>query len=100
MLLLAGCDSIADAYAKVCNSAISGLGTDCKALIRLMVTCSHETMDATREAYSRLYGQDLVEAGAGLYTFTTTRIRAQLKAGLGVKIRCFSLVVHALKQTS
>ena len=65
MLLLAGCDSIAEAYAKVCNSAIEGMGTDCKALIRLMVTCSHETMDATREAYSRLYGADLVEAMSG-----------------------------------
>jgi hypothetical protein len=32
------------------------MGTDVKALIRLMVTCSHATMDATREAYSRLYG--------------------------------------------
>ena len=53
VLLLAGCDSIAEAYAKVCNSAISGLGTDCKALIR--------------EAYSRLYGQDLVEAGGRLF---------------------------------
>ncbi len=42
VLVLAGCDSIADAYAKVCHSAISGLGTDSKALIRLMVTCSHE----------------------------------------------------------
>ena len=65
VLLLAGCDSIAEAYAKVCHSAIAGLGTDCKALIRLMVTCSHETMDATREAYSRLYGTDLVDAMSG-----------------------------------
>ena len=31
VLILAGCDSIADAYAKVCHSAISGWGTDCKA---------------------------------------------------------------------
>ena len=66
-----------EAYAKVCNSAISGLGTDCKALIRLMVTCSHETMDATREAYSRLYGQDLVEAGT---VYSPHASFAQLKA--------------------
>ena len=28
VLLLAGCDDIAEAYAKVCHSAISGMGTD------------------------------------------------------------------------
>ena len=49
----------------VCHSAIAGMGTDCKALIRIMVTCTHETMDKTREAYSRLYGRDLVDAMAG-----------------------------------
>ena len=51
VLLLAGCDSIAEAYAKVCHSAIEGMGTDCKALIRLMVTCSHETMDSSRKLF-------------------------------------------------
>ena len=65
VLLLAGCDSIDEAYAKVCHSAISGMGTDCKALIRLMVTCPHEVMDKTREAYSRLYGNDLVSDMGG-----------------------------------
>eukprot|EP00959_Pyramimonas_sp_CCMP1952_P300654 6288898-Pyramimonas_sp.AAC.1 len=30
-----------------------------------MVTCSHEVMDATREAYSRHYKKDLVDAMAG-----------------------------------
>lgn len=65
VLLLAGCDSIDEAYAKVCHSAISGMGTDCKALIRLMVTCPHDVMDKTREAYSRLYGNDLVSDMGG-----------------------------------
>ena len=65
VLLLAGCDSIDEAGAKVCHSAISGMGTDCKALIRLMVTCPHEVMDKTREAYSRLYGNDLVSDMGG-----------------------------------
>ena len=65
VLLLAGCDSIDEAYAGVCHSAISGMGTDCKALIRLMVTCPHEVMDKTREAYSRLYGNDLVSDMGG-----------------------------------
>ena len=50
--MLAGCDDIAEAYAKVCHSAISGMGTDEKALIRLMVTCSHEVMRDTRDAYA------------------------------------------------
>ena len=65
VLLLAGCDDIAEAYAKVCHSAISGMGTDEKALIRLMVTCSHEVMRDTRDAYARLYDTDLVDAMSG-----------------------------------
>ena len=63
--MLAGCDDIAEAYAKVCHSAISGMGTDEKALIRLMVTCSHEVMRDTRDAYARLYDTDLVDAMSG-----------------------------------
>ena len=65
VLLLAGCDSKAESYAKVCNSAIQGLGTDCRALIRLMVTCTHQTMVDTRNAYARLYDEDLVDAMSG-----------------------------------
>ena len=60
VLLLAGCDSIAEAYAKVCHSAIQGWGTDCKALVRILVTCSHQVANDTREAYARLYDEDLV----------------------------------------
>ena len=62
MVILAGCDTIDEAYAQVCHSAISGMGTDCKALIRLMVTCTPEVMNKTRDAYARLYGTDLVMA--------------------------------------
>ena len=65
VLLLAGCDTIDEAYAQVCHSAISGMGTDCKALIRLMVTCTPDVMNRTREAYARLYGKDLVDAMSG-----------------------------------
>ena len=65
VLILAGCDTIDEAYARVCHSAISGLGTDEKALIRLMVTCTPEVMNNTREAYARLYGADLVDAMSG-----------------------------------
>jgi hypothetical protein len=65
VLLLAGCDTIDEAYAQVCHSAISGMGTDCKALIRLMVTCTPDVMNRTREAYARLYGTDLVDAMSG-----------------------------------
>lgn len=59
VLLLAGCDATGEAYAKVCHSAIEGMGTDCKALIRIMVTCSHQVMYDTRKAYARLYNRDL-----------------------------------------
>ena len=62
VLLLAGCDGVGESYAKVINSAISGLGTDTKAIIRLMVTATPEQLDATREAYSRLYKKDLIRA--------------------------------------
>ena len=65
VLLLAGCDGIAEAYAKVCRSAIEGAGTDCKALIRLMVTCTHQVMYDTRKAYGRLYNKDLARDMAG-----------------------------------
>ena len=65
VLILAGCDTIDEAYARVCHSAISGMGTDEKALIRLMVTCTPEVMNNTREAYARLYGADLVDAMSG-----------------------------------
>ena len=47
VLLLAGCDGVGESYAKVINSAISGLGTDTKAIIRLMVTAWAEQLDAT-----------------------------------------------------
>ena len=62
VLLLAGCDRVADAYAKCIYSAIAGLGTDCKAVIRLLVTATPTQLDAMREAYSRLYKQDLIAA--------------------------------------
>ena len=65
VLLLAGCDGVAEAYAKVCRSAIEGAGTDCKALIRLMVTCTHQVMYDTRKAYGRLYNLDLARDMAG-----------------------------------
>ena len=61
VLLLAGCDGVAEAYAKVCHSAIHMMGTDCKALIRIMVTCSHQVMYDTRKAYGRLYNLDLAK---------------------------------------
>ena len=64
VLLLAGCDGIAEAYAKVCRSAI-GRGRDCKALIRLMVTCTHQVMYDTRKAYGRLYNLDLARDMSG-----------------------------------
>ena len=70
VLLLAGCDTIDEAYAQVCHSAISGWGTDAKALIRLMVTCSPDVMNRTREAYARLYGTDLVDAMSGEWAVT------------------------------
>ena len=62
VLLLAGCDGVGESYAKVINSAVSGLGTDTSAIIRLMVTATPEQLDATREAYSRIYKKDLIKA--------------------------------------
>ena len=62
VLVLAGCDGVGETYAKVINSAVVGLGTDTKAIIRLMVTATPEQLDATREAYSKLYGKDLISA--------------------------------------
>ena len=62
VLLLAGCDGVGESYAKVINSAVAGLGTDTKAIIRLMVTATPEQLDATREAYSRIYKKDLIRA--------------------------------------
>ena len=62
VLLLAGCDRVGDAYAKVINSAVAGLGTDCKAVIRLLVTATPAQLDAAREAYSRLFKKDLIKA--------------------------------------
>jgi len=62
VLLLAGCDGVGESYAKVINSAVAGLGTDTKAIIRLMVTATPAQLDATRDAYSRIYKKDLIRA--------------------------------------
>lgn len=62
VLLLAGCDQAPECYAKVFNEAIRGAGTDCKAVVRLMVTLDHEMMAKTRDAYMRLFKRDLLKA--------------------------------------
>ena len=61
-LLLAGCDAAPECYAKVFHAAIKGVGTDCKAIVRLLVTLDHETIAKTRESYMRLFKKDLLRA--------------------------------------
>ncbi|CAO1399401.1 unnamed protein product [Diamesa serratosioi] len=64
-LLVALLTPTLDYYCKEIKDALSGLGTDEDVLIEILCTLSNYEINAIKDRYTKLYGQDLEQAIAG-----------------------------------